>query len=236
MQRIQFTGRITYHLRQSGFTLIDEDWQHNLYAGHWRLYYNGEDGASITTSDQFTPSQERGQHTSIQHDHNSQRVPQAHPLRKNEIYLIPPYLPCLSSCSGAVPHLFVSFEAVGLLGEWSQQIYQQPILLRREPKIVDDCEELIQNVDRPSASFLANALVGRALFHWIHNLTAEYQHSFEHHLNGLGPIANAIEFIDHHFGQDLRIDDLAAMCSYSPDYFRKLFHKSLGKNTDTLHP
>ena len=198
MADIRYAGRLPCHIRRAGYTTIDRSWNYDLYGNFWRLYLNFSKGASITDH---------------AHPYKTHRIQPGH------IYLIPSFYHCQTNCEASVKHLHLSFEPYGLVGQWSRNLCKYPIHLGDNQYLVSQCEELIENLSKPTATYLAEALAARSLFAWINGLTASYQQAFKHHLEGFAHIANAISYIDEHLGQTIRIGDLAATCSYSVDYF-----------------
>lgn len=96
---------------------------------------------------------------------------------------------------------------------------QDPILSTLVMEIVNEVQQKAPNY-KQCVRGLFDALISKFSRHIQAQTTVSAEKG--------APIAPALRYIDNHFMDNFKIDDLAAMCMMSSSYFRKIFTETIG--------
>ena len=187
---------------------IDESWNTtDVYSSYWRLYVNESPGARITLPGGVT-----------------------HELVPEAVHLIPAWMRFSCSATGTIRHHYAHFELVGLAPQVSRAVFAAPI--RVEPPVC----ELAQGFGRSAedGASLGDGLRTKAacygaLAEAIEALPAARLAVLSRHGLAREQVDRALDHMDRHLGDDLRITDIAGLCGYSADHFIRRFRRAIGQ-------
>lgn len=108
-------------------------------------------------------------------------------------------------------------------------LYNARLVISREknPALAPLVTEIISEMERKERNYkhcirgLFNALLGKLSRHVPEHTQDTSQ------ADKLFPIAPALRYIDQHYMEDFKMDDLAALCQMSASYFRRVFTESM---------
>jgi AraC-like DNA-binding protein len=129
---------------------------------------------------------------------------------------------------------FVHFDVIGLNRPLQQLAFAHPMALPHS--LSDECEQLGAllpqggEIDGDLAqSCRAQSLIYRGLAACLEALSPEARAQSEGLSVDLAPITPALDFIDAHLSQSLRVGELARRCLMSESLFLRRFRQSIGQ-------
>lgn len=107
-------------------------------------------------------------------------------------------------------------------------LYNSRLILSREqePSLYGLASEIVQEMQDKKANYkhcvrgLFEALLGK--------LSRHTDEAVSLHTDKMFPIAPALRYIDMHYRDSFKIDDLAELCKMSSSYFRRVFTEAMG--------
>lgn len=197
-------------LQQIGWELLTPQWwQFQLRAPHWRCYLHDRDGAMLVI--------------------NGVR----HPLRAHCLYFIPADTNVVASTETVVGQLFCHFQLLGL-PTFTQRMLFDPVIDVPTPDLLTEWGmDLFAHIQANRPVDLAlecrmKALIYAALGHTLDALPPErIARSLHLHAN-LQSVHAAIQYIDEHLEEPIRLAKLADLCTLTPVYFGRRFQQYTG--------
>lgn len=188
----------------------------NMRASFWKLYVNGNPGATIYAD----------------------RV--EYRLSPDQAMLVPAWATITSRLQGRVDHLYMHFDIVGLGGPMVRQWFETPILLPRD-ELIDLLAGRVRRFlsagrhDDIATAFAAKSLIGLAvtqMFDLLEQKTGEgisEGRLLLRRLTELTPVLPALRRIDDHLAEPMSNSELAESCGMSEDHFIRVFRKCVGQ-------
>jgi AraC-like DNA-binding protein len=184
---------------------------HEPKTTHWRLYWHEDDGVILRCGDTDV-SAEAGR-----------------------LYFVPAQIEFRADSTREVRQLFVHFDVIGLNRPLQQLAFARPMVLPETLR--DECEQLERLLPPPAGetdgdlaqSCRAQSLIYRGLAACLEALSPEVRAQSEGLSADMAPITPALDFIEAHLAQPLRVGELARCCLMSESLFLRRFRESIGQ-------
>lgn len=207
-------------LSMRALIISSSNWTYDAaHNGFWRLYINGDPGASIWEG-------------GIEHK-----------IRPCCAVLVPAWATFNSRCDRKVDHLYMHFDIVGLSRPMVRQWFDRIFFLPSDPMTGHLCERVRAALkksrhDDVSTTFMAKSAVNLAvarLFEYLNDPSHGGSNRpnlggvFHRHLAEMTPIMPALQYIDGHLADPSNNVELAERCGMSEDHFIRTFRRCVGQ-------
>jgi AraC-like DNA-binding protein len=181
---------------------------------HWRLYFHEEDGINLRCGDAVLLAE------------------------AGRLYFVPAHIEFRADTSRELAQLFVHFDVIGLNRPLQQLAFARPQALPHE--LVQECRELGQLLQRGgerdgdlAQRCRAHSLIYRGLAACLEALSPAELAQSEGLSENLAPITPALDFIENHLSQPMRVSELARCCLMSESLFLRRFRQNIGQTPVT---
>jgi AraC-like DNA-binding protein len=181
----------------------------------WRIYQNGNDGASIISK-------------GIEY-----------PMLAGEIIIIPAWLEWYGTLSKPVRHTHLSFNTPQWTASSSQAQFLKPLIIKKQHKQYQNLSFGYEQYRNALLSKSTNEISKDEINHCIKNSTAHlalalylkiYPSMSE---SSPQPIAKALDYINNNISSDLRVEELANVQACAPAHFSRLFSKLMKQSASS---
>lgn len=177
---------------------------------HWRFYWHEDDGVNLYCRDTVIRA------------------------KAGCAYFVPAQIEFRADSQRTTRQMFVHFDVIGLNRPLQQLAFSSP--LRLPDSLREECEQLGrllpptgQTDGELSQSCRAQSLIYRGLASCLEALSPELLAQSEGLSADLAPVTPALDFIEAHLAQPLRIGELARCCLMSESLFLRRFRQSIGQ-------
>ncbi len=196
-------------------------WHLDTQTQWWVLWANDRAGASVV--------------------HQRRRFP----LLPHRVMLLRPGTHFVTTPGPEVRQFYVHLEVIGLPPETAQALAPGPIDLGDDPVLAAQSRQFHQQfadqrapspvlssepakIVGPEQAWAVKAFAHQAFSRLIAQASAPVRATWTDSLRHAGPIAPAIQHIEHHLATPVSVPALARLCNLGPQWFTKQFQRSTG--------